>query len=60
MYEGQQAGWISGPHFSPVDNNMLTVWDVSGLPEGEYTLRLVAHAKSGEITEARVKVRVVR
>lgn len=58
MYEGQQAGWISGPHLSPVENNLLTVWDVSGLPPGEYTLRIIAHAASGETVEARVKVNV--
>ncbi len=60
MYEGREAGWISGPHFSQVENNMLAVWDVSGLPNGEYTLRIIAHAQSGETTEARARVFVMQ
>jgi penicillin-binding protein 1C len=60
MYEGHSAGWVSGPHFSPVDNGELTVWDVGGLEDGEYTLRVIAHARSGETSEARVKVIVKR
>ncbi|MBN1888752.1 MAG: transglycosylase domain-containing protein [Thermoflexales bacterium] len=60
MYEGHSAGWISGPHFSPVENGQLTVWDVGGLTDGEYTLRIIAHARSGETSEARVKVVVKR
>lgn len=50
--------WISGPHLTPVENGPLTEWNVGDLEPGEYTLRIVAYARQGGMTEARVHVRV--
>jgi len=52
--------WISGPHLTPAENGPLAEWNVSDLPPGEYTLRIVAYAKQGGTTEARVRFRVER
>jgi len=52
--------WISGPHLTPVENGPLAEWNVTDLPPGEYTLRIVAYAKQGGTTEARVHFRVER
>ena len=52
--------WISGPHLSPVSENVLTTWDTNGLEEGEYTLRVVAYSQGGGVTEAFARVTVNR
>jgi len=60
---GQGGGeweWISGPHLTPVENGPLAEWNVTDMPPGEYTLRIVAYARQGGTTEARVHIRVER
>ena len=54
---GGKWEWISGPHLTPVENGPLTEWNVDGLEPGEYTLRIVAYARQGGTTEARVHIR---
>ncbi|MFN8597212.1 MAG: transglycosylase domain-containing protein [Anaerolineae bacterium] len=48
--------WISGPHESQVTNGQLGEWNASGLPDGEYTLRITVYAK--RTADYRVRVRV--
>ncbi len=60
--EGQDPlGWglVAGPVYAPVDGGLLATWDVSVLPNRDYTLRVVAFDQAGHGTEARTWV-VVR
>jgi len=57
--EGQDPiGWglVAGPVYSPVDSGLLAVWDVRGLADRDYTLRLVSYDHLGNSVEARVWV----
>lgn len=51
-----QWDWISGPHEAQVTNGQLGEWNVGGLPDGEYTLRITVYA--ARRTDYTVRVRV--
>ncbi|MBI5565674.1 MAG: transglycosylase domain-containing protein [Chloroflexi bacterium] len=48
--------WISGPHEAQVTNGQLGEWNVGGLNDGEYTLRITVYADRR--TDYTVRVRV--
>jgi 1A family penicillin-binding protein len=52
------TGWglVAGPVHAPVDSGLLTVWNVRGLPNGEYSLRVVVFDHLGNGVEARTWV----
>lgn len=55
--------WISvtdAPIETPVQSDTLATWDVTTLPEGEYTLRLVLSKRDGTTVEDRRRVYVDR
>lgn len=57
--EGQDPigwGWVAGPIYSPVDSGLLAVWDVRGLADRDYTLRVVVYDTMGNGFEARTWV----
>jgi 1A family penicillin-binding protein len=59
--EGQDPiGWglVAGPIYSPVDGGLLAVWDVRGLADRDYTLRVVAYDRLGNGFESRTWVLV--
>ncbi|MBC7260649.1 MAG: hypothetical protein H5T63_01435, partial [Chloroflexi bacterium] len=47
---------IGGDHYNRVDNNVLEYWDVSQLPDGLYTLRLIVIEGSGNQRSASIQV----
>ncbi|MFN2227834.1 MAG: hypothetical protein ACK2UY_16050, partial [Anaerolineae bacterium] len=51
-------GWghVAGPEYSPVDGGLLAVWDVRGLDNRDYTLRVVVYDDAGRGVEARTWV----
>jgi 1A family penicillin-binding protein len=51
-------GWgaVAGPIYTPVDDGLLAVWDVRGLDNRDYTLRIVVFDKQGHSAEARTWV----
>ena len=51
---------FDGPKRSPLINGVLGQWDLSGLNDGPYTLRLVAHNRLGKAYESRVRVFVAK
>ncbi|MCC7361793.1 MAG: transglycosylase domain-containing protein [Anaerolineales bacterium] len=56
-------GWASvkGPDSVPVnETGKLGDWDLSGLPDGPVTLRVIVYGRSGGTAEARVHFTVVR
>ncbi len=55
--------WISitdSPIETPVRSDTLAVWDVTTIPEGEYTLRLVLSKRDGTTVEDRRRIYVDR
>ena len=48
-------GWVSGPHFAPVEAGILTEWDTQ-TENGLRTLRVVAFDHHGNTAEGRVHV----
>jgi penicillin-binding protein 1C len=52
------AEWIpvGGDHYNRVDNNILEYWDVSGLPDGLYTLQLLVIEGSGNQRPVSIQV----
>jgi 1A family penicillin-binding protein len=59
--EGQNPiGWghVAGPITSPVDNGLLANWDVRGLENRDYTLRVIVYDSQGNGIEARTWVMV--
>ena len=50
--------WISGPHQAQVTNGLLGEWPTFDLPDGEYTLAVLAYGQGGGRTEHKVHVRV--
>lgn len=53
-------GWgsVAGPIYTPVDSGLLAVWDVSGLANWDYTLRIIVYDRWGNGVEARTWVTV--
>jgi subtilisin family serine protease len=41
---------IGGPHYTQVVSNLLGAWDTTGMPDGLYTIRLIATNSSGSGT----------
>lgn len=51
---------IVGPHGAPMINGVLGQWDVRGLNDGPYTLRLLVRDQNGTEYEQRARVFVVQ
>jgi 1A family penicillin-binding protein len=53
-------GWghVAGPVYSPVDGGLLAVWDVRGLDDRDYTVRVVVYDSAGNGVEAQTWVMV--
>ncbi len=49
-------GRVAGPFTHPVQNGVLGIWDPRNLPDGPYTLRLVATDKAGNEYEAKAHI----
>jgi subtilisin family serine protease len=49
---------FAGPMTAPVDDGPLAIWDISDVPDGDYTVRLRAISSSGDAFEDRVAVRL--
>jgi 1A family penicillin-binding protein len=59
--EGQNPiGWgpVAGPVYAPVESGLLGVWNVTHLPNRDYSLRVMAYDQSGNAIEARTWVLV--
>jgi penicillin-binding protein 1C len=41
--------WVSGPHLSPVINEQLTEFNISGVNPGRYTLRVTVNTSQGAL-----------
>ncbi|MGD8623984.1 MAG: PBP1A family penicillin-binding protein [Anaerolineae bacterium] len=54
------ANWgpVAGPVYDPVESGLLATWNVAGLDNGQYTLRLLVLDQAGNILEARTWVLV--
>ncbi len=51
---------VSGPYGGSVTNAPVAQWNASNMPEGPYTLRLIARDNQGSIYEARSRIFVVQ
>ncbi len=56
------GGWgqVSGPVGAETTNGILATWRVAGLPDGDYTLRVLAFDHHGYVYEARVHVTLLQ
>ena len=50
--------WISGPHQAQVTNGQLSAWPTNDVPDGDYTLAVVAYGQGGGRTDYKVHVHV--
>ncbi len=56
------GGWgqVSGPVNAETAGGLLATWHVAGLPDGDYTLRVLAFDHHGYVYEARVHVTLLQ